>query len=384
MANQSVSLYAVGDIHPDRPNPDETFDLTRSILSEADITFGQFEGVSSDKATLAPHLGRSLAVMDPEIGATLKKAGITVMSCSGNHTMDYVDFLDTVDNLNKYGIVNMGLGKDIDEARKPAIVDIKGTRIGFLAVNAVDNLPNFHAGIGRPGTVPLKVSTTFEQIDKQPGIPPISYTKANEEDLNNLLADIKKLRSQVDVLVWSCHWGLHLMPVVLADYEQVVAHAVIDAGADLILGHHPHLMKGIEVYKGKAIFYSMGNFVFDQYSLVSRADIEKYGAHNVPAEKIKKKHAPQAILPRPWNPDCPRFQWPSVSRKSMVVKCAIEDKTIKKVTLLPVYVNDNGVPELVSPSNEKGKGVIEFLNESSEQFNIKLAIEGEEAVVVKQ
>ena len=381
---KKISLVAVGDVHPDRPNPEECFDLTRSILSAADITFGQFEGVCSEKATLVPHLGRSLAVMDPEIGATLKKAGFTVMSYSGNHTMDYVDFLDTGDNLNRYGIINMGVGKDIEEARKPAIIDIGGTRVGFLAVNAVDNLPHFHADIGRPGTVPLKVRTTFEQIDKQPGIPPISYTTANEEDLHNLLEDIKKLRPQVDVLVWSIHWGLHLMPVVLADYELVVGHAVIDAGADLILGHHPHLMKGIEIYKGKAIFYSMGNFVFDQYSLVARKDIEKYGAHHVPAEKIKKKFAPQAILPRPWNPDCPRFQWPPVSRKSMIIKCAIEDKTIKKVTLLPVYVNDNGVPEPVSPSSEKGKGVIEFLNESSLQFDLKLTVEGEEAVVVKK
>jgi hypothetical protein len=67
----------------------------------------------------------------------------------------------------------------------------------------------------------------------------------------------------------------------------------------------------------------------------------------------------------------------------MIIKCAIEDKTIKKVTLLPVYVNDNGVPEPVSPSSEKGKGVIEFLNESSLQFDLKLTVEGEEAVVIK-
>jgi len=174
------------------------------------------------------------------------------------------------------------------------------------------------------------------------------------------------------------------MPVVLADYEQVVAHAVIDAGADLILGHHPHLLKGFEVYKGKAIFYSMGNFVFDQYSLVSRKDIETYGSHNVPEEKIKKKFAPQAILPRPWNPDCPRFQWPPVSRKTMIVKCSIEDKTIKRVTLVPAYINDNGVPEPVPPNSEKGKGVIEFLDESSQQFSMKLVIEGDEGVVLKQ
>ena len=172
-----------------------------------------------------------------------------------------------------------------------------------------------------------------------------------------------------------------MMPVRLADYEPLVAHAVIDAGADLILGHHPHLLKGIEVYKGKAIFYSLGNFAFDQYSMVLRADIEKYGPHDVPPEKIKKKFAPQAILPRPYDPDWPRYQWPAVSRNSTIVKCSIEGNALTKVSLVPVYVNGNGQPVPVSVTSEEGKGVVEFLDYSSHELNVKLAIEGDEAVV---
>lgn len=383
MADKNTStLIAVGDNHPDRPHPDECYDLVRGILSEADIIFGQCEGVITDSGDLMPHLERAVLPMDPNTGSVFKKAGFTIMSTAGNHSMKRSNFLDTVDAIENEGIISVGLGKDIDEARKPRIIDINGTRVGFLAANAVDNLPNLHAGVNKPGTVPLKVRTTFEWIDHQPGIPPISYTFPNEDDLNNILEDIKKLRPQVDVLVWSVHWGLHLMPVVLADYEKEVAHAVIDAGADLILGHHAHLLKGIEVYKGKAVFYSMGNFVFDQYSMVKREDIEKYGAHNVPSEKIKPKFAPQAILPRPWNPDCPRFQWPPVSRKTMIVKCALEDKSIKKISIIPAYVNNNGVPEPVAPDSEKGKGVIEFLDESSLQFGLKLSVEGDEVIVL--
>jgi poly-gamma-glutamate synthesis protein (capsule biosynthesis protein) len=230
--------------------------------------------------------------------------------------------------------------------------------------------------------VPLKVKTTFEQIDKQPGIPPIAYTFADEKDLAAILEDIRKLRPQVDVLAWSIHWGMHLMPYVYADYEQIVAHAVIDAGADIILGHHPHLLKGIEIYKGKAIFYSMGNFVFDQYSLVPRAAIDKYGAHNVPADMIHKKFAPQAILPRPWNPDCPRFQWPKVSRNTFIVKCTIEDKAIKGIKLVPCWVNNNGQPEPVSAQSKEGQGVREFVLDSSEPYKTNLPVEGDEIVVL--
>jgi hypothetical protein len=381
---KEISLVAVGDIHPDRPNPDEAFDLARPMLTNADITFGQLEGVCTARGTLMPQLSKSLSLMDPGVCSSFKNSGFTIMSCSGNHSMDYTNFLDTNDALGKYGITAVGLGKDIDEARKPAIVDVKGTRIGFLAVNAVDNLPNFHAGVGKPGTVPLKVKTRFEWIDHQPGIPPMSYTTANEKDLDDIIEDIKRLRPQVDVLVWSIHWGLHLMPYVLADYEHVVAHAVIDAGADLILGHHPHLLKGIEIYKGKAIFYSLGNFVFDQYSLVPRAILEKYGPHNVPPEMIHKKVAPQAILPRPWDPDYPRFQWSRISRKSVIVKCSIAEKNIKQITLVPALVNGKAQPEPLSAETSKGKDIIDFLEESSEQFRTKLPIEGGEAVVVKR
>jgi poly-gamma-glutamate capsule biosynthesis protein CapA/YwtB (metallophosphatase superfamily) len=380
-SKKKLSLVAVGDIHPDRPNPDECFDLVRSILTEGDVTFGNFEGVATARGRLLPQLAKSLTIMDPEIGATMKRAGFDVMSCAGNHSMDYENFLDTTDMLNRYGVANMGLGEDIEEARKPAILEVDGVRFGFLAANAIDNLPNFHAAVNKPGTVPLKIRTKFEWIDHQPGIPPISYTTAHEEDLENILKDVKKLRPKVDVLVWSIHWGLHLMPVVLADYEPIVARAVIDAGADLILGHHPHLCKGIEVYKGKAIFYSLGNFVFDQYSNVARADLEKYGAHNVPPEKIKKKFAPQAVIRRAYDPDCPRFQWPKVSRITMIAKCAIEDKTIKKVTVVPAYVNGLGQPEPVVVTCEKGKRVIEFLDEASEMLDFKLTVEGDEVVV---
>jgi hypothetical protein len=98
---------------------------------------------------------------------------------------------------------------------------------------------------------------------------------------------------------------------------------------------------------------------------------------------IHKKFAPQAILPRPWNPDCPRFQWPKVSRNSLIVKCSIEDKAIKEIKLVPVWVNNNGQPEPVSAQTQKGKEVIEFVLDSSEPFRTQLPIEGDEVLVFR-
>ena len=78
-----------------------------------------------------------------------------------------------------------------------------------------------------------------------------------------MVEDIKQVRSVADVVIVSMHWGIHFMPAKLATYQKEVGHAAIDAGADLIIGTHPHILKGIEVYKGKVIFYSLGNFAMD-------------------------------------------------------------------------------------------------------------------------
>ena len=85
----------------------------------------------------------------------------------------------------------------------------------------------------------------------------------------------KNAKEQADVVVMSIHWGIHHIPKVIAMYQPKVAHAAIDAGADLILGHHPHVLKGIEVYKGKVCFYSLGNFVL---SSASSAEVERFGS----------------------------------------------------------------------------------------------------------
>ena len=107
----------------------------------------------------------------------------------------------------------------------------------------------------------MRASTFYEQVDWQPGTPPRIVTLANKDDLAAMVEDIKKVRPLVDVLIMSIHWGVHHVPAVIAMYQKEVGHAAIDAGVDIILGHHAHILKAVEVYKGKVIFYSIGNFV---------------------------------------------------------------------------------------------------------------------------
>src|SRR6185295_9986537 len=112
----------------------------------------------------------------------------------------------------------------------------------------------------KPGCNPIKVATYYEAQEYQAGTPPKIVTVPCEEEVAAMEEDIRRAKAQADVVVVSMHWGIHHVPGMLADYQFTVGHRAIDAGADLILGTHAHLVKGIEIYKGKAIFFSMGNF----------------------------------------------------------------------------------------------------------------------------
>src|SRR4029077_12803240 len=122
------------------------------------------------------------------------------------------------------------------------------------------------AGPNKTGITPMRAHTYYMRAgdpheESQPGTPPTILTVPHEEDLHALQEDIKKAKQQADAVVMSIHWGLHHIPKAIATYQPKVAHAAIDAGADLILGHHPHCLKAVEVYKGKVCFYSIGNFM---------------------------------------------------------------------------------------------------------------------------
>jgi poly-gamma-glutamate synthesis protein (capsule biosynthesis protein) len=168
------------------------------------------------------------------------------MSLSNNHIMDYYEkgLFDTMELLDQNSIVHTGGGRNIDEARKMAVIEKNGIKVGLLAytdmaeiVFAGDPYLSFAAGPEKSGVVPRKYETIKE--------------------------DIRKNRDQVDLLVVSLHWGIEESFRISGDQVEF-AHDLIDDGADIILGHHPHQFQGIELYKGKPILYSLGNFMFDQ------------------------------------------------------------------------------------------------------------------------
>ncbi|WIF94061.1 CapA family protein [Caminicella sporogenes] len=187
----------------------------------------------------------------PEALLGLLDAGIDGVSIANNHTLDYgiKGFMDTLKNLERLNIQYAGGGRNIEDAKKAVIWDIKGIKIGFLAFSRVIPNVNWYAGKNKPGL--------------------LGAYDCHADDVLNLVKTVKK---DVDFLIVSIHWGKELK-----SYPQpsdiIFAKKLIDSGADCIMGHHPHVLQGIQFYKNRPIIYSLGNFIFSSKSKQCRQSI---------------------------------------------------------------------------------------------------------------
>ena len=203
----------------------------------ADVVFLNHEGVMSDVGKDAGGVysfNFPLSALDG-----LLFAGVDVVNLANNHIFDWggVALCDTKKRLNKYGIGTIGAGCSYDEANAPYIREFDdGSSVGFLGYTSF--YPNGVAG------------------DTYPGI--------SDYSLEGMQKSISTLKDVVDVVFVSLHWGEEYQSKSNVE-QQRVARALIDAGADVIVGHHPHVVQEVEEYNGGWIFYSLGNFIFDQY-----------------------------------------------------------------------------------------------------------------------
>ena len=363
MKENSVLLYAVGDLHPDREDPASIFACSASTLQAADILFGQLESTLSEKGDRQMQ-GFYVPRVHPRNVKALAYAGFDVISFASNHTMHLgvEGLFNTMNVLKQNGIAVVGAGENIVEARKPVILERNGAKVAFLAYCSV--LPKgYEAEAEKPGAAPMRATTYYEQVDWQAGTLPKIVTIPRKEDLEALKEDIRKTRPLADVLVLSMHWGVHHTPGVIAMYQREVAYAAIDAGVDLILGHHAHMLKAIEVYKGKVIFYSLGNFAFD-----------------APLE-MQRHTTLMAHLD--YDPEYPNFAFPAESRKTMVAKCTIVDKKIATVSFLPAMVNKKSQPEILPQADVRSDDVFDYVKWSckDQKINTGFSRQGDEIFI---
>ncbi|MBN2061017.1 MAG: CapA family protein [Deltaproteobacteria bacterium] len=366
-------LYAVGDVGPRREDPDSIFRYVKDTIRGGDIAFCQLEPNLSKRGTRMPQARLAMRT-DPASARAIKEAGFHVVSFASNHCMDWGTeaFFDTIEALQGQGLMVLGAGKNIEEARRPVIIEAKGTSVAFLGYNTI--LPmGYWAEADRPGCAPLRAWTVYEQIEHdQPGTPCRIYTSPNRDDLKTMVEAINNAKKKADLVIVSIHWGIHFIPSVIADYQRTAGRAAIDAGADIILGHHAHILKGIEVYKGKAIFYSLCNFALEApHAFMEEAE-----------GKESRRHVEIRDLNKDIKPDDPR-RMPEDTRKTIIVKCSVLDKQIKQVSFQPVYLNDDSEPEILFPDDERFNEVVDYIKTITldQGIGTMFRIEGNEVIV---
>lgn len=372
MQKEPLTLLGVGDINIDREEPETIFQHVAEVLRSGDITYGNCEQTYSDLGHLVRGHGTNA---ESRNFPALLSAGFDVISLANNHTLDWGEenLLDTMQRFKEADLPYIGVGKNIEEARQPVILEKKGTKVGFLAYSCV--IPKgFEAGTNKPGLAPIRVRTTYEQIDYQPGTPPRIVTIPEKEDLAAMTEDIRRLKAQVDVVVIAIHWGIHIVPRVIPMYCFEVGHAAIEAGADLILGTHPHILKGIEIYKGKAIFYSTCNFA---------AEIGPTIRKNPGGEFVDKMLDQYDCVP---DPECPTYLSPRESRATLIAKAVIEDGKITRISYIPCYVNKNAEPEIVTRNDPRGQRVFNYMEDisKSEKLPVQFSWNGDEVLIEPQ
>jgi len=280
---------------------------TARRLATADLTVGNLENTLDRSG--APRQGNDSFGGDPRVTRGLRLAGFDALSLANNHLGDYGPraLARTVRLLRDAGFATFGAGANSAAARKAAIVERAGVRFGFLAFNAIGETPT--ARRDRPGAVSVRM---------QPRTGPL-----NKADLAAMAADVRALRERADVVVVYPHWGQQYTTEEVPDQRRV-GRALVDAGADVVIGSHPHWVQGAEIYRSKLIAYSLGNFVFDMdfsrptqegvvLELVFWGDQVK-SAEFVPvrigsdfAPRFLARRAGQPILDRMWAASGPPF-----------------------------------------------------------------------------
>ena len=351
MAGLLIGL--VGDVLVDRDDPSRPFAGTASALRDLDIRFGNCEAPYTEAPHLAPTAGAALTPHPSNLQG-LKAAGFDVMSLANNHVVDagHEAMLETADRLRDLGIAVCGAGRDLAEARRPAIVRSGGVSVGFLAYASVFPF-GYEAREGWPGVAPLRAYNHLVEAYPNywiPGTPGTVVTVPHEQDHAALVTDIAALRDEVDVVVVSVHWGDYLRPFVLTDHERRAARICIDSGADVVVGAHHHIVRGMEWYKGRPILYGLGHFVFDVRSVKWPAWLTAaWGSADEESYSLG-----------------PREGWPLLpmhrdARMTMLAFVDVEADGIESAGFLPCRLNPEGEVEPLDPASPGGRGIIDYV-----------------------
>jgi poly-gamma-glutamate synthesis protein (capsule biosynthesis protein) len=346
MSTGDASIALVGDLMlrsplaSQRREDDRGLDGALAALNETGLAVANLEMPLSRRGTRM--LKHSTLRSDPEIIDDVKKMGVDAVTLANNHMMDYGPeaLVDTLDACDRAGVLRCGAGRTLAEALAPAWLQTGGRKIALISVSSTLPLGS-EATDGTPGIAPIRVSFSLEidtnLINEQPGTVPLVHTWTRAEDEQMVWEHVRALKREADAVIVAIHWGVPsywLSPYqgLLVEYQQPLGYALIDAGADVVFGHHSHSSHGIEVYNGRPIFYSAGNFIFER---------------------------PRGFM----------------EPESFVAQVTFGDRM--EVSLVPLLVDERGLPELAV--SDDARRVLGLLQQLSEPFESEIVVEGERA-----
>jgi len=335
MTDNFLTIALAGDLVLDEPDPGHWLSGIAPALRQADLAVGHLEVPHTD---CADEVGGDVPSpgAPPENLAALADAGFAMVSLAGNHIADCGSqgIADTIAGLDAVGIAHAGAGSDLAAARRPAIVAVGGRQIALLSYNCVG--PQFGwAALEKAGCAYLPLVTA----DGEPVAPRSEIAGISPEAYAILAEDIAAAHSEADFVLVAMHKGRVHTPAVLEAYERPLAQAAIDLGADVVIGHHAHIARGIEFHCGKPIFHGLGNGCVVTRALSPAQD---HRARRDWAERRKQLFGfepdPEYTL-APFHPE---------AKQAILGRLEVAVDGMLSASIVPVWVEPPGRPVLAS------------------------------------
>lgn len=361
-----LTLVFTGDLAPMRPLSGER-DGSREVwdyLRSADLAMVNLELPLTDAD--APADKAITLRADPGIAPSIRQAGVDAATVANNHALDYgpEGLLDTLGALERADIAATGGGETLEEALRPATLSAGGQTVAVFGL-ASTLPPGYAASTRRPVIAPVRVRSRFlvdsVTLDEQPGMSPWVETEAVEEDVGHACRKISDIRSEVDLIVVQVHWGIPhgwcaAFQGPLADYQRPVGHALVEAGADLIVGHHSHTVHGAELHDRGFIAYSLGNFLFHSMG----ADERLIVAENNPPYDLESLQTGEAL-------------------ETVLMEVRVKSGRPRRVRFLPGAMDEHGEPRFLSGG--EARAVLNRLEGRSSRLGTSVEIGDGEAMV---
>ena len=365
-----LRIALLGDLILGEPDPDFFFEAVRGALGTRDVVIGHVE---------TPHTrrGQELAFdvpaepSDPERLLALGRAGLHVATLAGNHIYDFgaEGIADTREALARAAVQSCGAGASLAEACAPATLERRGVSVGILSYNCVGPAAAW-AGADKPGCAYVRVvgpdGAELSVADQLHGV-------AEPASLRAFQDAITALAREVSVVIVALHKGIVHTPAALAAYERPLARAAIEAGASIVVGHHAHILRGIELIHGKPVFHGLGNFV-----TVTRA-LDPNDPHPARRAWALKRRELFGFTP---DPECACYPFHPESRHALIADCRVDERGRVSAGFLPCWIAPSGRPELHG-RDARGQAVLDYVADISRRAGlaVDLAWDGDRVVV---